>query len=56
MKMPWAATALLLLAGPLHAQGQDALYARSLAATCASCHSTDGRAVGNGGIWTDSLG
>jgi cytochrome c553 len=50
MKMPWAATALLLLAGPLQAQGQDALYARSLAATCASCHGTDGRAVGNGGI------
>ena len=27
------------------AQGQEALYARSLAATCASCHGTDGRAA-----------
>lgn len=26
-----------------HAQGQDALYARSLAATCANCHGTGGR-------------
>ena len=27
------------------AQGQDALYARSLAASCANCHGTDGKAV-----------
>ena len=26
-------------------QGQDALYARSLAASCANCHGTDGKAV-----------
>lgn len=28
-----------------HAQNAQALYARSLAATCANCHGTDGRAV-----------
>jgi sulfide dehydrogenase cytochrome subunit len=27
------------------AQGQDALYTRSLAASCANCHGTDGKAV-----------
>jgi sulfide dehydrogenase cytochrome subunit len=32
---PWAA----------HAQDKDALYVRSLAATCANCHGTDGKAV-----------
>ena len=35
--------ALALVALPAHAQ-EDAL-ARSLAATCASCHGTDGRSV-----------
>jgi hypothetical protein len=30
MKMPWAATALLLLADPLQAQAQDALYVDAL--------------------------
>jgi cytochrome subunit of sulfide dehydrogenase len=33
---------------PAHAQdsaGQKALYAQSLAATCANCHGTNGRAV-----------
>lgn len=38
---------VLALAGmaPLGAlaQGQEALYVRSLAATCANCHGTDGR-------------
>lgn len=45
----WTATALLLAAS-VHAQqgrdGHDALYVRSLAATCAACHGTDGRVVG----------
>ena len=38
-----AASAMLLLAALAHAQGQDALNLRSLAATCAACHGTDGR-------------
>ncbi|HSV84622.1 MAG TPA: c-type cytochrome [Ramlibacter sp.] len=29
----------------VQAQTQDALYTRSLAATCANCHGTDGRAA-----------
>ena len=35
-----------------HAQSQDAssLYHRSLAATCANCHGTDGHGVINGGM------
>jgi len=44
MRMP-----VFLLAGllPLAAQAQspDALYLRSVAATCANCHGTDGRSV-----------
>ena len=38
---------LLVLATPLAAlaQSPDALQVRSLAATCANCHGTDGRAV-----------
>ncbi len=44
MKLSWfmlpvAATACL------PAQAQDVLYTRSLAATCANCHGTEGRAV-----------
>lgn len=42
--------AALLLAASAHAQGQDALNLRSLAATCAACHGTDGRAVGDGSV------
>jgi sulfide dehydrogenase cytochrome subunit len=40
--------ALLCAGAPFAAQAQDqqALYVRSLAATCANCHGTDGRAVG----------
>ena len=40
-------TGLLAAAAPLGAaaQGPDVLYARSLAATCANCHGTDGRTV-----------
>ncbi|HYF42810.1 MAG TPA: c-type cytochrome [Ramlibacter sp.] len=37
------AVALAPLGG--FAQGQDALYVRSLAATCANCHGTQGKAV-----------
>jgi cytochrome c553 len=35
--------ALALLA--LHAHAQESVAARSLAATCANCHGTDGRSV-----------
>jgi cytochrome c553 len=40
----------LLLAAVAHAQGQDALNVRSLAATCAACHGTDGRPVAGGTV------
>ena len=43
MKFVWF-TAALLIAGPAVAQDANALRARSLAATCAQCHGTDGRA------------
>ena len=54
MKTGWklTATTALLLAASAHAQGQDALNARSLAATCAACHGTDGRPVGDGSVPT----
>ena len=42
MKSVWFATALFM-AGPALAQDASALRARSLAATCAQCHGTDGR-------------
>lgn len=50
MKFKCAAGALLLAAGAAAmAQDQQALYLQSLAATCAACHGTDGRArVGPG--------
>lgn len=50
MKNGWTATALLLFAATVNAQGQDALNLRSLAATCAACHGTEGRVVGGGGV------
>ena len=37
--------AAALAAAPLAALAQDSPAARSLAATCASCHGTDGRSV-----------
>lgn len=47
MKKPLAAAWLaLLIATPLAASAQDAHYARNLAATCANCHGTDGKAQG----------
>lgn len=47
MRTRWTPLALALLALPLAAQAQnkEALYLRSLAATCANCHGTDGRTV-----------
>jgi sulfide dehydrogenase cytochrome subunit len=50
MKIGWTAPTLLLLAASAHGQGQEALYVRSLAATCAACHGTDGRVVGDAGV------
>lgn len=52
MKTTWRVTAFtaLLFAASAHAQGQDALNVRSLAATCAACHGTDGRVVGDGSV------
>ena len=45
---------LSLLIYPWHAvsfaDSADPLYQRSLAATCASCHGTDGKGVVDGGI------
>lgn len=47
MTAPWKIAACLLAAtgASAHAQDPSALYVRSLAATCASCHGTDGRTV-----------
>jgi sulfide dehydrogenase cytochrome subunit len=45
---PVLAGMALLMAASAHAQGQEALNVRALAATCAACHGTDGRAVGDG--------
>ena len=39
--------AAALAALPLAVAAQDNAVARSLAATCANCHGTDGRGVGN---------
>lgn len=41
-----ALVAAIVLAAPA-ARAQDATLARSLAATCANCHGTDGRARGD---------
>lgn len=42
LSLPLLCLALIPLA---QAQTREALYTRSLAATCANCHGTDGRAV-----------
>lgn len=39
------ASVVLVGAGVAHAQGNTTLNARALAATCANCHGTDGKAV-----------
>ena len=46
-----AILAICLVAGGVHAEPSpsQALHLRSLAATCANCHGTDGRAVDGGG-------
>jgi len=45
MKIAWSVAALLLFgAAPGFAQDAAALRTRSLAATCAQCHGTDGHA------------
>ena len=41
------ATALVLAITPLLAQAQSADLGRDLAATCANCHGTNGRVVGD---------
>jgi cytochrome c553 len=43
---------MVILPNLIHAQSADAakLYHRSLAATCANCHGTDGKGVANGGM------
>lgn len=41
-----AGCAALLLFGGTVAHAQESAYARSLAATCFTCHGTDGRSVG----------
>lgn len=56
MRTGWRVTALLLLAASAHAQAQrqaqgpEALYLKSLAATCANCHGTDGRTIEGSGV------
>ena len=40
-----AGIALLGLVSSVHAQDKEALYVKSLAATCANCHGTNGKAV-----------
>ena len=47
--MPRAGLLLLLCVGPALAQ-EPAVIARSLAATCANCHGTDGRTVDGSAI------
>lgn len=46
MKLKWTTAAVLLAAAAAgHAQTGEALYVKSLAATCASCHGTNGTAA-----------
>jgi sulfide dehydrogenase cytochrome subunit len=52
MKNLWTTAALVLAAAGAHAQTPDALYIKSLAATCANCHGTDGRAVNGSSVPT----
>lgn len=51
MNLTWMAGAMLLAASAsAHAQDKDALYVKGLAATCASCHGTNGAAVAGSSI------
>ena len=46
MKLIWIAAATFAAATtPALAQDKEALYVKSLAATCANCHGTNGKAV-----------
>ncbi len=48
LSLAFLATALLCLTNTAFAQadaGKEALYVKSLAATCANCHGTNGKAV-----------
>lgn len=47
MKLWTMAAMLALVAGASPAMAQNTHLARNLAATCANCHGTDGRAVGD---------
>lgn len=48
MTNPWTGpcAALLLAVAAAPVPAQDAEFARALAATCSTCHGTDGRSVG----------
>ncbi len=51
MMLKWTMTAALTAAAfATHAQTQDALYVKSLAATCAACHGTNGGASAGSGV------
>ncbi len=43
----WKFCILAMASLPMAAPAQDALLARNLAATCASCHGTNGRSLGD---------
>lgn len=49
-RLIWLALLALAAAAGVHAQDVAALRTRSLAATCANCHGTDGRAVEGSGV------
>ncbi len=53
MKLNWiAAGVVLAAAGAANAQTQELLYIKSLAATCANCHGTNGKAVDGSAVPT----
>ena len=48
--LPWLCVVLASAAQAQSTGGQEALYVRALAATCANCHGTDGKAVAGGSV------
>jgi sulfide dehydrogenase cytochrome subunit len=50
LTMPVLCLALASLAQAQDADGKDALYVKSLAASCANCHGTNGRAVAGSSV------
>jgi cytochrome subunit of sulfide dehydrogenase len=48
----FAAVLALMCSAGVGAQTQDALYVKSLAATCANCHGTNGKAVDGSSVVT----